>query len=116
LAGAASTLIHLVGSVEPAAGARAITVTGRDSVIRPNVPIVAWSKPGEGKVTPLDSRGLAVEGLTAGDFQFVGPIGASPAASAIDRQSLAIPRQSDEPPGIIVSRLPSGLGLVQTAR
>ena len=39
-----------------------------------------------------------------------------PAASAIDRQSLAIPRQSDEPPGIIVSRLPSGLGLVQTAR
>jgi eukaryotic-like serine/threonine-protein kinase len=116
LAGPASTLIDLMSSAEPPAGARPITVTGRDSVIRPNVPIVAWSKPGAKQVMPVDFRGLVVEGLTAGDFQFVGPIGASPAASAIDRQSLAIPRQSDEPPGIIVSRLTSALGLAQIAR
>jgi hypothetical protein len=116
LAGAAPTLIRLVSSAEPPAAARPITVTGRDSVIRPSVPIFAWSKSGEGKVTPVDSRGPVVEGLTAGDFQFVGSISSSPAASAIDHQSLAIPRQSDEPPGIIVSRLPSALGVVQTAR
>ena len=99
-----------------AARDRPIAVTGRDSVIRPGVPIVAWSKPGEGKVDAVDSRDLAVEGLTAGDFQFTGPIGRSPAASAIDRQSLAIPRQSDEPPGVIVSRLPVAIGSMPTAR
>jgi serine/threonine protein kinase len=116
LEGAGSALVRLASSAEPPASARPITVTGRDSVIRPSVPIVAWNKSGGGKVMPVESRGLVVEGLAAGDFQFVGPIGASPAASAIDRQSLAIPRQSDEPPGIIVARLPSVLGLAQTAR
>jgi eukaryotic-like serine/threonine-protein kinase len=115
LRGAAATLIRLITSTEPSKTSHPVVVTGRESVIGPNVPIVAWCKPGEAEARPLDSRGLVVEGLAVGDFQFVGPIGGSPAASAIDRQSLAIPRQSDEPPGIIVSRLTSALGLAQIA-
>ncbi len=116
LAGAGSALVHLLCTAEPPANARAITVSGQESVIRPSVPIVAWSKSSSGNVMLLESRGVVVEGLTAGDFQFVGPIGRTPASSAIDRQSLAIPRQSDEPPGIVAARLPSLLGLAQTAR
>jgi hypothetical protein len=105
LVGRGAALVQVVASTEPAA-IRSIIVTGRESVIRPDVPVIAWSKPGEDAARPVDSRGLVVEGLAVGDFQFVGPPGEL-AASAIDRQSLAIPRQSDEPPGIIPQRLAS---------
>ena len=106
LAGRGAALIRVESSARPSAF-RSITITGRESVIRPDVPILAWSKPGQEPATPLDSGGLVIEGLTVGDFRFVGSVGGPAGASAIDRQSLAIPRQSDEPPGIIAARLAS---------
>jgi eukaryotic-like serine/threonine-protein kinase len=116
LRGSAATLIRLGSSTEPSKASRPILVTGRESVIGPNVPIVAWSRPGEAEARPFDSRGLVVEGLAVGDFQFVGPADSAPAASSIDRRSLAIPRQSDEPPGIVAERLASATGWCQPAR
>jgi eukaryotic-like serine/threonine-protein kinase len=104
LAGPAASLIRLTSLGDPSKAARSIQVTGRDSIIRPEIPIFAWTKPGVGQVKSLDSRSLVIEGLAVGDFQFVGH-GRSPASYAIDCGSLAIPRQSDEPPGIIAERL-----------
>jgi hypothetical protein len=115
LKGSAATLICLVSSADPSQRGRPILVTGRESVIVPNVPIVAWSRPGEAQARPFDSRGLVVEGLAVGDFQFVGPADSAPAASSIDRRSLAIPRQTDEPPGIVSERLVSAIGLSGSA-
>jgi hypothetical protein len=115
LKGSAAALIRLVSSADPSQRGRPILVTGRESVIVPNVPIVAWSRPGEAEARPFDSRGLVVEGLAVGDFQFVGPPDTAPAASSIDRRSLAIPRQSDEPPGIVSERLASAIGLSGSA-
>jgi hypothetical protein len=116
LKGSAPALIRLVSSADPSQKGRPIQVTGRESVIGPNVPIVAWSRPGEAEARPFDSRGLVVEGLTVGDFQFVGRADSAPAASSIDRRSLAIPRQSDEPPGIAAERLASAIGWSESAR
>jgi serine/threonine protein kinase len=111
-----AALVRLTGPTEPPKASHPVVVTGRESVIGPNVPIVAWSRPGESRVTPLDSRGMAVEGLTVGDFQFLGPPGAAPSDCSIDRRALAIPRQSDEPPGIVAPRLASAIGRSQSAR
>jgi hypothetical protein len=111
LRGPGAALVRLVSPVEPSNRARPIQITGGESVIRPDIPIVGWSKRDPGTVTPVDSHGLVVEGLAVGDFQFIGPFGA-PAASAIDRRSLGIPRQSDEPPGVIVTRLAGALQTV----
>jgi eukaryotic-like serine/threonine-protein kinase len=124
LAGHGSALIRLVSPTQPSGRGRAVLITGSDSVIRPEIPIVAWSKPGADAVTPIDTRGLSVEGLAVGDFQFVAPTppaGAdhfgslvqTAAASAIDLRSLAIPRNSDEPPGFVAARLAGGF---QSAR
>ncbi|HEV3298567.1 MAG TPA: serine/threonine-protein kinase [Planctomycetaceae bacterium] len=116
LKGSTASLIRLVSSANPSQCGRSILVTGRESMIGPNVPIVAWSRPGQAEARPFDSTGLVVEGLAVGDFQFVGPADADPAASSVDRRSLAIPRQSDEPPGIVPERLASAIGRSGSAR
>jgi eukaryotic-like serine/threonine-protein kinase len=123
LAGRGAALIRVVSPTQPSGRGRAVLITGSDSVIRPEVPIVGWSKPGTDAVTPVDARGLSVEGLAVGDFQFVAATPAAgadsasslaqAAASAIDLRSLAIPRNSDEPPGFVASRLAGGF---QSAR
>jgi hypothetical protein len=124
LAGRGAALIRLVSPTQPSGRGRAVLITGGDSVIRPEIPIVGWSKPGADTVTPLDARGLSVEGLAVGDFQFVatippaiadpaGSLAQTAAASAIDLRSLAIPRNSDEPPGFVAARLAGGF---QSAR
>jgi hypothetical protein len=104
LAGSTAGLIRLTTPGDPSRAARSIQVTGRDSIIRPDIPILAWNGPGERPMRSLDSRSLVVEGLAVGDFRFVGQ-GTSPLSSTIDRGSLAIPRQSDDPPGIVGDRL-----------
>jgi serine/threonine protein kinase len=104
LVGSRAGLIRVTSPGDPSRAARSIQVTGRDSIIRPDIPIFAWNKPGERQMKALDSHSLLVEGLSVGDFRFVGQ-GRSPASSAIDGGSLAIPRQSDELPGIIADRL-----------
>jgi serine/threonine protein kinase len=107
LAGRGAALIELVSAAEPTTLGRSILIGGSGSVIRPDVAAVGWSRPGSATVTPLDSRGLVVEGLAVGDFQFVGSdaAAASASASSIDLGSLAIPRNSDEPPGFVAARL-----------
>ncbi len=124
LAGRGAALIRLVSLNQPPGRGRTVLISGSDSVIRPEIPIVGWSKPGADAVTPVDARGLSVEGLAVGDFQFVAPtppanadpvgsLAQTAAASAIDLRSLAIPRNSDEPPGFVATRLAGGF---QSAR
>jgi hypothetical protein len=76
-------------------------------VIRPDVAVIGWSRPNAATATPLEARGLVVESLAVGDFQFAGtdPAATSASASTIDLGSLGIPRTSDEPPGFLASRL-----------
>ncbi len=74
LAGRGAALIRLLSPAQPSGRGRAVLITGADSVIRPEIPIVGWSKPGADSVTAVDARGLSVEGLAVGDFQFVGPM------------------------------------------
>jgi eukaryotic-like serine/threonine-protein kinase len=110
LKGSASALVRLTSSAEPPKARRPIVVAGRDSLIDPNVPIVAWCRPGEAAARAIDARTVAVEGLAVGEFRFVGSEQSGPAASAIELGSLTIPRQSDDPPGIVAARLASATG------
>jgi eukaryotic-like serine/threonine-protein kinase len=82
-------------------------VTGNGSVIRPNIPIAASINDSSSPLTAPDPLSAVVEGLSAGEFQFVGAGGQSPRDSMVDGRSLQIPRQSDATPGIVANRLPS---------
>jgi eukaryotic-like serine/threonine-protein kinase len=116
LAGPGAALVRLISPFAPKIETRPILISGRESVICPDVSVVAWSKSGEAAARPIDACAVVVEGLAVGEFRFIGPAGASPADSSIDRQSLAVPRQSEEPPGIVASRLASVFGRDQAAR
>ena len=102
--------------------ATSFAVGGNGSVIRPNVPIAASFIDGTSAARPIDPSSIVVEGLTAGDFQFVGRGAASPKDSTIDGRSLQIPRQSDATPGILADRLrfaesaPASLKWADTSR
>ena len=105
IAGAQSALILLKeGKLIPGTHA-VVVISGGDSVIRPNVSIVAW-RPRDATVNaPAMPHTAIVEGLTAGEFQFVGKAGSRPGTSVIDFRSLQIPRRSEDPPGIAADQL-----------
>ncbi len=120
LAGPGAALIRVMSPSQPSGHGRPVLITGADSIIRPEIPVLGWSKPGTDTVTAVDARGLAVEGLTVGDFQFIAPLPPAglearhalvqtAAASAIELGSLTIPRNSDEPLGFVAGRLADGL-------
>jgi hypothetical protein len=95
-----------VAGLRKASNAASFVVTGSGSLIRPNVPIAASTHDGVSVATSMDQPSAVVEGLTAGEFQFVGEEGGTPRNSAINGRSLQIPRQSDATPGIVADRLP----------
>ena len=74
------------------------------------------------QLAPIDLSSAVVEGLTVGEFQFVGRSSATPKDSVVDGRSLQIPRQSDATPGIVADRLhfaepaPTPLKWADTAR
>jgi eukaryotic-like serine/threonine-protein kinase len=82
-----------------------IVVTGRGSVIRTNVPILAWVDRAAPERSAIELSSAVVEGLAVGEFRFIGNSGLSARDSALDGRSLQIPRRSDVPPGIVAERL-----------
>jgi hypothetical protein len=106
LAGHQAALLLVTSDKAPFGRDIPMVVTGRGSVIRTNVPILAWidrTAPGR---SAIELSSSVVEGLAVGEFQFVGKSGPAARESALDGRSLQIPRRSDVPPGIVAERLP----------
>ena len=108
LTGSQAALLLLTSEQTRARIELPFVVTGSGSVIRPNVPIVAQDRRGTTKRTAADLSNALVEGLTAGEFGFLGDADSSARHSAIDRRSLQIPRRSEESPGIVAKRFADG--------
>ena len=83
-----------------------MVVTGRGSVIRTNVPILAWIDRAAPERSAIELSSAVVEGMAVGEFRFIGKSSLSARDSALDGRSLQIPRRSDVPPGIVAERLP----------
>jgi serine/threonine protein kinase len=104
-----AALFELAGDNSHSRGAhpewlRSLRITGEGSLTRPNLEVAAWVSTIDGRVTPLASTALEVEGLFAGEFSFAGESDRSPADSEVhDAQA---PRRSSEPPGIQAAALP----------
>lgn len=105
LIGAQGGLLCVTSERTPFRHAPPFVVTGSGSVIRPNLPIVAWASSVGPAGRAADLSNAVVEGLAAGEFQFVGKTGTTPRDSAVDARTLQIPRRSDVPPGIAADRL-----------
>jgi serine/threonine-protein kinase len=105
LTGPQAGLLRLTSDVAPSNHDLSVVVSGGGSVIRPDVPIVAWAKPGVPGRNSAELPNAVVEGLAVGEFQFVGQAGRTVRDSTVDRRSLQIPRRSDVPPGIIAENL-----------
>jgi len=105
LAGPQAALLRLTSEVAPSSHDLSLVVSGGGSVIRPDVPIVAWAKPGVPGRNSAELPNAVVEGLTVGEFQFVGQAGPMARDSIVERRSLQIPRRSDVPPGIVAENL-----------
>jgi hypothetical protein len=116
LAGPQAALLRLTSDAAPSSHGLPFVVSGGGSVIRPDVPIVAWTKPGAAGRIAAELPNAVVEGLAVGEFQFVGLAGLTARDSAVDRRSLQIPRRSDVPPGIIPESLTIVLPAVPQVR
>jgi eukaryotic-like serine/threonine-protein kinase len=106
LTGRQATLVLVTSDKIPFGRDIPMVVTGRGSVIRTNVPILAWTDRTAPGRSAIELSSAVVEGLAVGEFQFVGKSGPAARESALDGRSLQIPRRSDVPPGIVAERLP----------
>ena len=79
LAGPQAGLLRLTSEGTPSGHDPRFVVTGDGSVIRPDVPIVAWTTPAAPGRTPAEPSNAVVEGLAVGEFQFVGQAGSTAA-------------------------------------
>ena len=104
LAGGGAALFRLANTASIGRRVPAFVITGSGSVIRPEIPVVAWSN-GQSAGRSARAFDTVVEGLAVGDFRFAGPSGLSASSSVVVGQSLEIPRCSDVPPGIVPDRL-----------
>jgi serine/threonine protein kinase len=105
LCGPQAGLLRLTSELAPSSHTLSLVVSGGGSVIRPDVPIVAWAKPGVPGRNAAELPNAVVEGLAVGEFQFVGRAGHSARESLIEQRSLQIPRRSAVPPGIVAETL-----------
>jgi hypothetical protein len=105
LAGPQAGLLRLSSDAAPSSRDLSLIVSGGGSVIRPGVPLVAWTKPGVTGRSTTELANAVVEGLAVGEFEFVGRSVLTVRDSAVERRSLQIPRQSDLPPGIVAENL-----------
>jgi hypothetical protein len=83
---------------------KSLRMTGEGSLTRPGLEVAAWVSTIDGQVTPLESKGIEVEGLFAGEFRFAGESDTLPADSEV--HDVEAPRRSSEPPGIDAAALP----------
>jgi eukaryotic-like serine/threonine-protein kinase len=106
LIGSRAALLQVANPGKLGGAAASLVVVGNGSVIRPNIPIAASINDRSSAAVAMDSSSALVEGLSAGDFQFVGEALTASRDSMVDGRSLQIPRQSDATPGIVADRLP----------
>ncbi|MBS0260778.1 MAG: serine/threonine protein kinase [Planctomycetes bacterium] len=99
-----AALIELAGAQPKSDWLRWVRLTGESSITRPSLDVAAWVSTLDGSLTPLDSQFLEVEGVTACEFRFAGPV-SERAVDAEVREADA-PRRTAALPGIRASDLP----------
>jgi hypothetical protein len=100
----AAALLEFAGPAPRPEWLRSVTMTGEGSLVRPDLEVAAWISTDDGRFTPLESAGIALEGIFAGPFRFAGPSGPAPIdAEVVDCEA---PRRGTEPPGIRARMLP----------
>ena len=105
LAGRQAALLLVTSNKVPFGRDIPMVVTGRGSVIRTNVPILAWVDRAAPERPTIELSSAVVEGLAVGEFRFIGKSGLAVRDSVLDGRSLQVPRRSDVPPGIVADRL-----------
>lgn len=90
-------VVHLVGGDLPRNWPATVAVSGEGSMVSANGRFAAWSRAGTGDSEELDVSLMRIEGITAGPFEFAGPVSVQPADAAIVR--FDAPRRAPHPPG-----------------
>ncbi|HEY2251879.1 MAG TPA: hypothetical protein VGH74_12495, partial [Planctomycetaceae bacterium] len=101
-----AALFELAGDKASPEWLRSLRMTGEGSLTRPGLEVAAWVSTLDGRVTPLDSSAIEVEGLFSGAFRFAGESDKLPADSEVHDSEA--PRRSSESPGINAAALPDG--------
>jgi hypothetical protein len=99
-----AALLEFAGPAPRTEWLRSVTMTGEGSLVRPDLEVAAWISTDDGRFTPLESAGIAMEGIFAGPFRFAGRPGPAPFdAEVVECEA---PRRGTEPPGIRPRTLP----------
>ncbi len=101
-------LVVLETAETPSLGPDALVWNGVSSLIPPETSLVKWSAPAEDQLRDVSTDEMLIDGLVAGGFTFVGPPTASIADSVLE--TLDVPRESLDPPGILQERFGVCLG------
>jgi hypothetical protein len=81
-----------------------VRMTGEGSVAGPALETASWISTADGRVEPLDSSAVELEGIVSGPFRFSGDPSANPADSEVE--GVEAPRRTIDPPGIRANALP----------
>ncbi len=101
-------LVVLATAERPSVGPGAIVWNGVSSLISPETALLKWTDPVDGQLQDVSTDDMSIDGLVAGGFTFVGPPTSSVADSVLE--TLDVPRESLEPPGILQERFGVCLG------
>lgn len=108
LSNQSGALVVLATAKLPNLGPGALVWNGVSSLIPPETALVKWSDPADNQLREVSTDEMSIDGLVAGGFTFVGPPTASLADSVLE--TLDVPRESLDPPGILQERFGVCLG------
>jgi hypothetical protein len=77
---------------------QSVQMLGEGSLARPELPVAAWSEFPVRNWKELDPVELELEGISTGEFRFIGPLSLNPGDALLE--SSEAPRRSPNPPGI----------------
>jgi hypothetical protein len=99
-----AALVEIAGPKKRPEWAALVRMTGEGSVASPSLEVAAWISTQDGRVQPLDTSTLELEGIMSAPLRFAGKPGLHPADSEIE--GVDVPRRTSDPPGIRASLLP----------